>query len=180
MYTSGSTGVPKGVMLSHWNCLATVRSFADGVQVYPHDILLGLLPLAHVYELLAESTSLCVGVPVGYSTPLTLLDSSAKIMAGTMGDARALQPTAMTVVPLILDRVRKGVMEKISKESAVKQALFNYCMNYKKRWVRHGYRTPICDAIVFKKVASVMGGQMRAMISGGAPLSPGKLIKIGT
>lgn len=171
MYTSGSTGVPKGVMLSHWNCIATVKSFSDGVKVKSGDTYLGLLPLAHVYEILAESISLCVGVPVGYSTPLTLLDSSPKIMTGTMGDARALVPTVMTTVPLILDRVRKGVMEKMNKESAVKKALFNYCLNYKNRWVRRGYRTPIVDAVIFKKVAAVMGGKMRIMISGGAPLS---------
>ncbi|KAL7015168.1 hypothetical protein ACKWTF_016317 [Chironomus riparius] len=172
MYTSGSTGVPKGVMLTHWNCIATVKSFSDGVKVQDGDTFLGLLPLAHVYELLAESISLCVGVPIGYSTALTLLDSSAKVMSGTMGDARALEPTVMTTVPLILDRVRKGVTDKMSKESAVKQALFNYCVNYKRRWVRQGYRTPIVDKIVFKKVAALMGGKMRAMISGGAPLSP--------
>ncbi|XP_070496999.1 fatty acid CoA ligase Acsl3-like [Chironomus tepperi] len=172
MYTSGSTGVPKGVMLSHWNCISTVMSFSDGVKVIPGDMFLGLLPLAHVYELLAESISLCVGVPIGYSTALTLLDSSAKVMAGTMGDARALEPTVMTTVPLILDRVRKGVTDKMSKESAVKQALFNYCVNYKQRWTRRGYRTPIVDKIIFKKVAALMGGKMRAMISGGAPLSP--------
>ena len=145
------------------------------MKVITGDMFLGLLPLAHVYELLAESISLCVGVPIGYSTALTLLDSSAKVMAGTMGDARALEPTVMTTVPLILDRVRKGVTDKMSKESAVKQALFNYCVNYKRRWVRRGYRTPIVDKIIFKKVAALMGGKMRAMISGGAPLSPGIL-----
>ena len=128
--------------------------------------------------MLAESISLCLGVPIGYSTALTLLDSSAKIMTGTMGDARALCPTAMTAVPLILDRVRKGITDKMSKESALKKALFQYCVNYKRRWVRRGYRTPIADAIIFKKVAAAMGGKMRAMISGGAPLSPGNFIYI--
>jgi len=141
--------------------------------MFPDDVFLGLLPLAHVYELLAETICLCLGVPIGYSTALTLLDTSLKVKAGTMGDARALEPTAMTAVPLILDRVRKGITDKMSKESAVKKALFEYCVNYKRRWVRRGYRTPIVDKIIFKKVAALMGGKMRAMISGGAPLSPG-------
>ncbi|XP_070496275.1 fatty acid CoA ligase Acsl3-like [Chironomus tepperi] len=172
MYTSGSTGVPKGVMLSHANCIATLKTFSDGIKIFPNDVFLGLLPLAHVYELLAETICLCLGVPIGYSTALTLLDSSLKVKAGTMGDARALEPTAMTAVPLILDRVRKGITDKMSKESAVKKALFDYCVNYKRRWVRRGYRTPIVDKIIFKKVAALMGGRLRAMISGGAPLSP--------
>ncbi|KAG5667921.1 hypothetical protein PVAND_015886 [Polypedilum vanderplanki] len=172
MYTSGSTGVPKGVMLSHWNCVSALKGFVDGLEVYDNDVFLGLLPLAHVYELLAESAIMLVGVPIGYSTPLTLLDSSPRIMTGTMGDGRVLSPTAMTSVPLILDRVRKGIFDKISKESPIKKALFEYCLKYKTRWVRRGYRTPIVDGVVFKKVAALLGGRMRAMVSGGAPLSP--------
>jgi long-chain acyl-CoA synthetase len=56
-------------------------------------MFLGLLPLAHVYELLAESAAMLIGIPIGYSTPLTLLDSSLKVMPGTQGDATTLIPT---------------------------------------------------------------------------------------
>lgn len=58
MYTSGSTGVPKGVVLSHRNMLSTLKAFADAVPIYEGDSLMGFLPLAHVFELLAES--LCI------------------------------------------------------------------------------------------------------------------------
>lgn len=58
------------------------------------------LPLAHVFELLAESVCLLSGVPIGYSTPLTLIDSSSKIMKGCRGDAAVLKPTCMTSVPV--------------------------------------------------------------------------------
>lgn len=61
MYTSGSTGVPKGVILSHSNLLSTMASFADAVPIIPGDILMGFLPLAHVFELLAESLCLLAG-----------------------------------------------------------------------------------------------------------------------
>jgi long-chain acyl-CoA synthetase len=80
-------------------------------------------------------------------------------------------PTVMTAVPLILDRVRKGIMDRVNNDSPYKRALVNHCLQYKRRWTRWGYRTPICDAVVFKKVAAAMGGQLRGMISGGAPLS---------
>lgn len=100
MYTSGSTGVPKGVILSHCNVISAMKAFSDAVQVHEDDILIGFLPLAHVFELLAESVCLLTGVPIGYSTPLTMIDSSSKIKKGTKGDATVLHPTCMTAVPV--------------------------------------------------------------------------------
>lgn len=100
MYTSGSTGVPKGVLLSHKNILTTLKAFCDAVEIRPDDIFLGFLPLAHVFELLAESVCLLTGVPIGYSTPLTLIDSSSKIQKGSKGDASVLHPTCLTAVPV--------------------------------------------------------------------------------
>lgn len=141
------------------------------------DIFLGLLPLAHVYELLAESAALLIGIPIGYSTALTLLDTMPKVKTGTLGDARQLCPSAMTAVPLILDRVRKGIMDKVALNSPIQIAMFNHCVKYKRRWMNRGYRCPIVDAIVFKKVAAAMGGNLRAMISGGAPLSAGEFLR---
>lgn len=72
----------------------------DVVDIYPDDVLIGFLPLAHVFELLAESVCLMTGVPIGYSTPTTLIDTSTKIMKGSKGDASILKPTCMTTVPV--------------------------------------------------------------------------------
>lgn len=100
MYTSGSTGVPKGVLLSHKNIIETLKAFCDAVRIRSDDVFLGYLPLAHVFELLAESTALVCGIPIGYSSPLTMIDSSSKIMRGSKGDASVLHPTCMTAVPV--------------------------------------------------------------------------------
>jgi len=100
MYTSGSTGVPKGVLLSHKNVISTLKAYSDAVEVNPDDVFLGFLPLAHVFELLAESVCLLSGVPIGYSSPLTLIDSSSKIQRGSKGDASVLHPTCLTAVPV--------------------------------------------------------------------------------
>lgn len=100
MYTSGSTGVPKGVVLSHKNIISTLKAFCDAVEIRSDDVFLGFLPLAHVFELLAESVCLLNGVPIGYSSPLTLIDSSSKIQRGSKGDASVLHPTCLTAVPV--------------------------------------------------------------------------------
>lgn len=102
MYTSGSTGVPKGVLLSHRNMIATLKSFSDAVEIYEDDIFLGFLPLAHVFELLTESVCLLNGIPIGYSSPTTMIDSSSKIQKGSKGDASVLHPTCLTAVPVII------------------------------------------------------------------------------
>lgn len=100
MYTSGSTGVPKGVIIGHTNLIATIKAFCDNTYIYDDDCLIGFLPLAHVFELLVESVCLCAGVSIGYSSALTMVDSSSKIKKGTKGDASVLCPTVMTGVPV--------------------------------------------------------------------------------
>lgn len=172
MYTSGSTGVPKGVILSHQNMLATLKAFADAVPIYSGDILMGFLPLAHVFELLAETLCLLGGVPIGYSTPLTMLDSSSKVKKGTQGDATILKPTCITTVPLIMDRISKGITDKVSRSGPFANALFKWAYTYKATWMRRGYDTPFLNMIIFRKMNMLLGGRVRLMIAGGAPLSP--------
>lgn len=100
MYTSGSTGVPKGVMLLHKNLIATLKGFCDSTDIFETDVMIGFLPLAHVFELLVESVCLLTGVAIGYSSALTMIDTSSKIKRGTKGDATVLKPTCMTGVPV--------------------------------------------------------------------------------
>ncbi|CAH0393729.1 unnamed protein product [Bemisia tabaci] len=181
MYTSGSTGLPKGVILSHANMISVLKAFSDAVDIDTEsDVFLGYLPLAHVFELLAESVCMMSGVMIGYSTPLTMIDTSSKIKRGTKGDASVLQPTALTAVPLILDRIYKGINDKVSQGGAFKKALFNFAFEYKRKWTRRGFNTHLVDRLVFKQVRRLLGGRVRLILSGGAPLSPDthELIKI--
>jgi len=107
MYTSGSTGPPKGVLMSHQNVMSSMLAYTNVATIYENDVYMAYLPLAHVLELIAESMCMLFGIPIGYSTALTMTDNSSKIKRGSQGDASVLRPTIIASVPLILDRIYK-------------------------------------------------------------------------
>ena len=78
----------------------------------------------------------------------------------------------MCVVPLILDRIYKNIIDSVDKRGANFQKVFEFCYRYKLYWRRSGQPTPIVDKIVFNKIKKLLGGKMRFAITGGAPLSP--------
>ncbi|XP_070761364.1 long-chain-fatty-acid--CoA ligase 3a isoform X1 [Enoplosus armatus] len=172
MYTSGSTGVPKGVMISHSNIIAGITGMAERIpNLCEEDTYIGYLPLAHVLELSAELVCVSHGCRIGYSSPQTLADQSTKIKKGSKGDTSVLQPTLMAAVPEIMDRIYKNVMTKVEEMSCVQRTLFILAYNYKLEQLAKGYSTPLCDKLVFRKVRSLLGGRTRVLLSGGAPLS---------
>ncbi|BBN00075.1 long-chain acyl-CoA synthetase [Marchantia polymorpha subsp. ruderalis] len=178
MYTSGSTGLPKGVMMTHGNIVATVAGVSTAIpNLTPHDIYLAYLPLAHVLELVAEITFCAGGSSIGYGSPMTLTDTSNKIKKGTKGDTSELQPTLMTAVPAILDRVRDGVRKQVDNAGGLKKKMFDLAYNRRLAAIEGswfgaiGPEKTLWDQVVFKKIRAVLGGRVRGVLSGGAPLS---------
>ncbi|AQK58546.1 Long chain acyl-CoA synthetase 9 chloroplastic [Zea mays] len=178
MYTSGSTGMPKGVMMSHQNVLAVVSAVMTIVPgLGKKDVYLAYLPLAHILELAAEAIITGVGASIGYGSPLTLTDTSNKIKKGTQGDASVLKPTLMTAVPAILDRVRDGVRKNVDAKGGLAKRLFDIA--YSRRlaavngsWLgAWGLEKLLWDMLVFRKVRAILGGRIRFILAGGAPLS---------
>ncbi|KAK6102027.1 AMP-binding enzyme family protein [Brugia pahangi] len=173
MYTSGTTGAAKGVILTHYNIVSSVAGLGAGIPIISHtDIYIGYLPLAHILEFAAELTCMTRGCRVGYSSPLTLHDRGAKIKPGTHGDCWALRPTIMAAVPAIMDRIFKAISDEVASAPRLMQELFR--LNYERKRARYqeGYCSPFLDRIVFKRIRRLLGGKLRGVLSGGAALNP--------
>ncbi|GMR41201.1 hypothetical protein PMAYCL1PPCAC_11396 [Pristionchus mayeri] len=173
MYTSGTTGAAKGVILLHQNVVSAIAGQGAGVGIIcKTDTYIGYLPLAHILELSAEMTCLVRGAKVGYSSPLTLHDRGSKIQKGTHGDCYALRPTLLAAVPAIMDRIFKAVSEEVAASPRFMQELFK--LNYERKRARYqeGYASPFLDRVIFKKIRRLLGGRLRGVLSGGAALNP--------
>ncbi len=178
MYTSGSTGKPKGALINHAHlataviaCLPLTENLL-GENRGPEHGYLAYLPLAHIFELTMEIVVALMGIKIGYSSPGTLTDASPMVAPGQRGDMVILQPTAMVAVPVILDRIYRGIRTKICQKGVFFQKLFDSFCRYRQFWRRWGMDTPLLKRLVFSKLRKALGGNLRLIVSGGAPLSP--------
>jgi len=180
MYTSGTTGMPKGVLLKHSSVVASLTGLGvtAGPHLSPNTVYLGYLPLAHIMELAAEHLFLMCGASIGYGSPHTLTDNSPKIKVGACrGDAPTLKPTFMVMAPAVADKVRTALGAKISAAPAGKQKLFaaataageaSFEASQTKGFIGNPF---FWNTLVFKKVQALLGGRVGAVITGSAPLS---------
>merc|ERR1712055_67158 len=99
-------------------------------------------------------------------------DSGTGLAKGTKGDATVLRPTIVCVVPLVLDKIFKGIKSKVSSRGQFFSKLIDMCYKYRLKWIRSGHDTPIMNALIFKKFKASVGGNLRILLSGGAPLAP--------
>lgn len=172
MYTSGSTNRPKGVQLTHANIFCSIKAYIVQADLTLGDRYLSYLPLAHVMELGTELALITMNVTIAYSSPMTLTCNSPKVMKGSLGDAKAAQPTCMSAVPLILERVIKSVANTVERQGYLKSKLFMEALKYKEKQERPTFSSKVLDAIIFNRIKAELGGQLRMIVVGGAPLSP--------
>ncbi|KAJ6705430.1 LONG CHAIN ACYL-COA SYNTHETASE 4-LIKE [Salix purpurea] len=171
MYTSGTTGDPKGVLISNDSIvtlIAGVRSLLESVKesLTSEDVYLSYLPLAHIFDRVIEELFIQHGASIGFWR------GDVKLLIEDIGE---LKPTIFCAVPRVLERVYSGLQQKVSTGGFLKKTLFNVAYSHKfssmKKGHAHHEASPICDKIVFKKVRQGLGGKVRLILSGAAPLS---------
>ncbi len=147
IYTSGTTGSPKGVMLSHRNFVSNVESTKSIITVYPEDNFLLLLPLHHAFPF-----TTCFALPMARGSSISFVDILSRNRQRLIMEC---QPTVMLGVPLLYSKIYKGIIRQI-ESSFVKSVIFNY--GGKK--------------IIGKALKKKLGGKIRLMVSGAAPMDP--------
>ncbi|KAK9732537.1 hypothetical protein RND81_04G005800 [Saponaria officinalis] len=163
-YTSGTTGTPKGVVLTHANLIASAAGMSIPIKFYPTDVYISYLPLAHIYERANQIMSVYYGVAVGFyqGDNLKLMD-----------DLLELRPTIFCSVPRLYNRIYAGIVSAVKTSGGLKERLFNAAYNSKKQAIMNGKNpSPIWDKLVFNKIKAKVGGRVRFMGSGASPLSP--------
>lgn len=167
VYTSGTTGRPKGVMLSHNNILSNAYSGgAKAIEIYTSDIFLSFLPLSHMLERTA-----------GYYIPIMFGASIAfaRSVQDLAEDLLSIKPTVLISVPRIYERVYNKIYAQLEKKSPLARGLFLKAVEAGWQRFSTGHSPlswQLLKPLVANKVMAKLGGHLRIAICGGAPLSP--------
>ncbi|MBK8568536.1 MAG: long-chain fatty acid--CoA ligase [Nitrosomonadales bacterium] len=173
MYTSGTTGRPKGVMLSHRNILFDAHAALVTCPIAGTDTMLSFLPLSHAFER-TVGYYICVmaGVTVAYARSVQLLSE----------DLQIIRPTILVSVPRIFERVYGAISAKLEEASPLRRKLFALAVNVGWRRFEHeqeraGWHLslllwPLLNHLVASKVMARLGGRLRLTLCGGAALQP--------
>jgi long-chain acyl-CoA synthetase len=163
-YTSGTTGHPKGVKVTHKNIVVgTDVGELIGLNATPNDLYISYLPYAHIMETLIITYAFNHGVPVGIYN-----GNAAKLVE----DIQILKPTALCAVPRIFQRIYDAIIKKVDSQSLIIRKIFQKAIKMKiKDYLETGmYRNILFDNLIFKEVRKSFGGRLRFMLVGSAPM----------
>jgi long-chain acyl-CoA synthetase len=171
IYTSGTTGEPKGVMLTHGNVVSNMRAAADVLDVGQDDVALSFLPLSHAFERIVSYLYLMCGVTMVFAESFDTIGRDLVIV----------RPTLLTGVPRVYEKMQARVLEKVREASPAKAAMFRWALKAGLASARRTLRgrspgpllslsAGLADRLVFAKIREGLGGRLRFVVSGSAPL----------
>ena len=173
VYTSGTTGDPKGVALTHHNFMAEFDAIWPIFEGKEGDSLLSFLPLSHILQRVVDSFALLFGFTISYAESLETLGENL----------REICPTHIVAVPRVYEKIHGRIHARVQQGSAVKRALFNWAINVGRRMseaeksggsdLALSLQHRIASALVFKKIHAATGGNIEFYVSTGAPLAKG-------
>lgn len=162
IYTSGNTGTPKGVMLSHKNILSQIKDIDALIVLEDKEVILSLLPLAHIYERTVMSYYIFKGVSVYFVDEIINVVNLLKVV----------RPTMMTAVPRLLEKIFNKIKLNISEKPFLSKIIASLAFSYAMRYDidKNSLLYKIFDTIVYIKLREIFGSRLKRLISGGAPL----------
>ncbi|MBN8704020.1 MAG: long-chain fatty acid--CoA ligase [Bacteroidetes bacterium] len=167
LYTSGTTGNPKGVMLSHKNLVSQVKSVKKCMPIVPGDKALSFLPLNHVYERMLEYNYQSLGISIYFAESLETIADNLK----------EVKPHVFTTVPRLLEKVYDKIVAKGEDLTGIKRTLFFWALNLGLKYELDGkngawyeFQLKIARKLIFSKWQEALGGNIKTIVSGGAAL----------
>ncbi|KAM9143628.1 long-chain-fatty-acid--CoA ligase 1 isoform 2-T2 [Pangshura tecta] len=165
-FTSGTTGNPKGAMITHQNIVSNASAFVKATEsacvLNPSDTHISFLPLAHMFERLVQCVVLCHGARIGF------FQGDIRLL---MDDLKTLQPTVFPVVPRLLNRMFDKIFGQAN--TSLKRWILDFASKRKEAELRSGIirKNSLWDKLIFHKIQASLGGKVRLMITGAAPVS---------
>ena len=169
LYTSGTTGFPKGVMLCHSNVVTNFKATAEVHNLGHGDKTLSFLPISHIYERMVNYHFQYLGIAIYY----------AENMGTIVDNVKEIKPEIFLTVPRLLERVYDKIVGKGKDLTGIKKSIFFWALNLglrfelnRKNGVFYHMKLKIADKLVFSKWRDALGGNIKIIVSGAAALQP--------
>ncbi len=172
VYTSGTTGNPKGAMLTHGNITSNVVTVRDVVPIGAGDIALSILPLSHILERMVDFLYLYKGGCIAYAENVTKVADNLQ----------EIKPQYFAAVPRLFEKMRARIMDNVAAAPPARQKIFHWALKVAEQRLPYSVdrkpmplglklKSAIADKLVFGKIIDRLGGNVKYVVSGGAPLS---------